>query len=77
MLSKDFTRWVLIANVIAWPITWYVMSQWMQNYAYRINIRWWMCLLAGGLALLIALLTVGYQSIRAATANPADSIRYE
>jgi len=77
MLSKDFTRWVLIANAIAWPTAWYVMSQWMQNYAYRIHIRWWMFLLAGGLALFIALLTVGYHSVRAATANPADSLRYE
>jgi len=77
MLSKDYTRWVLVANVIAWPIAWYMMSQWMKNYAYRINIQWWMFLFAGGLTLFIALLTVGYQSIRAATANPADSLKYE
>ncbi|MBD3415231.1 MAG: FtsX-like permease family protein [Candidatus Aminicenantes bacterium] len=77
MLSKDFTRWVLIANAIAWPVAWYVMSRWMQNYAYRIRISWWMFFLAGGLALIIALLTVGYQSVKAATANPGDSLRYE
>ena len=77
MFSKDFTKWVIAANVIALPIAWYVASRWMQNYAYRISISWWLYLLSGGLALTIALLTVGYQSLKSAFANPADSIRYE
>ncbi|MCD6517646.1 MAG: ABC transporter permease, partial [Candidatus Aminicenantes bacterium] len=77
MLSRDFTKWVLAANVIALPIAWYIASRWMQNYAYRISISWWVYLLSGSLALTIALLTVGYQSLRSALANPADSIRYE
>ena len=77
MFSKDFTKWVLAANIIALPIAWYVASRWMQNYAYRISISWWLYLLSGGLALAIALLTVGYQSLKSAFANPADSLRYE
>jgi len=77
MLSRNFTKWVLAANVIALPIAWYIASRWMQNYAYRISISWWVYLLSGSLALTIALLTVGYQSLRSALANPADSIRYE
>ena len=77
MFSKDFTKWVMAANVIALPIAWYVASRWMQNYAYRTSISWWFYLLSGGLALTIALLTVGYQTLKSAFANPADSLRYE
>jgi putative ABC transport system permease protein len=77
MFSKDFTKWVMAANVIALPIAWYVASRWLQNYAYRIRISWWFYLLSAGLALTIAVLTVGYQSLKSAFANPADSIRYE
>ena len=77
MLSKEFTKWVLLANIIAWPIAWYAMNKWLQNFAYRIEIGWWTFILAGALALVIALLTVSYQAIRAATTNPVDSLRYE
>jgi putative ABC transport system permease protein len=77
MLTKDFTRWVLLANIVAWPIAWFAMSKWLQNFAYHIDISWWMFALAGGLASSIALLTVGWQAIRAATANPVESLRYE
>ena len=77
LLTKQFTRWVLIANLIAWPVAWYVMNKWLQNFAYRIDMSWWMFVLAGGLALVIALLTVSTQAIRAATANPVESLRYE
>ena len=76
LLSKDFTKWVLMANVIAWPISYFAMKNWLQNFAYRINIGLWVLLLAGVLALVIALLTVGYQAIKAAIANPVDSLRY-
>ena len=77
LLSKQFAFLVLLSNIIAWPIAWYVMNRWLQNFAYRINIGWWMFVLAGVLALLIALLTVSYQAIKAARANPVESLRYE
>jgi len=77
LLSRDFIRLVLMAIVIAAPVAWYTMNRWLQDFAYRINIQWWMFLLAGALALLIAILTVSFQSIRAAVANPVDSLRNE
>jgi putative ABC transport system permease protein len=77
LLTKQFTRWVLIANLIAWPVAWFAMNKWLQNFAYRIEISWWMFALAGGIALVIAMLTVSWQAIRAATANPVESLRYE
>jgi putative ABC transport system permease protein len=77
LLSKDFMKLVLIANIIAWPVAWYAMNKWLEEFAYRINIAWWIFALAGTLALLIALLTVSYQAIRAAVANPVKSLRHE
>ncbi len=77
LLSKEFTRWVLVANFIAWPIVYPAMNRWLQNFAYRINIGLGTFVLSGLLALLIALLTVGYQVVKAATANPVDSLLYE
>jgi ABC-type antimicrobial peptide transport system permease subunit len=77
LLSKEFAKWVLIANIIAWPIAYYAMSRWLEGYAYRINIAVWSFVSAAVLALAIALFTVSYQAIRAATANPADALRYE
>ncbi len=77
MLSKEFLKWVLIANAIAWPLAYYFMNRWLQDFAYRVNISWWIFVLAGGIALLIALLTVSFQAIKAAVANPIESLRYE
>ncbi|MFQ5753764.1 MAG: ABC transporter permease, partial [bacterium] len=77
LLTADFTKWILISNLIAWPIAWYVMNKWLQSFAYRINVSWWIFVLAGGLALVIALLTVSYQAIKTATANPLEALRYE
>jgi len=77
LLSKDFIKLVLVANLIAWPVAWYAMNRWLQDFAYRINISWWVFALAGGLALLIALLTVSTQAIKAALANPVEALRYE
>ena len=77
LLSKEFVKWVLVANIIAWPVGWFVMNKWLQNFAYRINIGWWTFLLAGTLALVVTLLTVSYQAIRAATLNPVNALRYE
>ncbi|MGH7595572.1 MAG: ABC transporter permease [bacterium] len=77
LLSKDFMKLAAIANLVAWPAAWYAMSKWLQNFAYRIEIGWWIFALAGGLALLIALLTVSAQAIKAALANPVEALRYE
>lgn len=77
LLSKDFVKLVLIANVIAWPLAWYAMNKWLQDFAYRIELGWWVFALAGGLALVIALLTVSTQAIKAALANPVEALRYE
>jgi len=76
-LNKSFVLWVLIANLIAWPVAWYVMNKWLQNFAYRIDLSWWMFILAAVLALIIALTTVSFHTIKAALKNPADSLRYE
>ncbi len=77
LLSKQFTKLVLMANVIAWPIAYFAINAWLQNFAYRIGIGWWMFALAGGLALLIALLTVSTQAIKVALTNPVEALRYE
>jgi len=77
LLSKDFVKLVLLANLIAWPLAWYAMNKWLQSFAFRVEIQWWVFALAGGLALLIALLTVSTQAIRAALANPVEALRYE
>jgi len=77
ILSKEFTKWVLIANIIAWPVAYYFMNKWLQDFAYRINISVWIFVLSGILALLIALLTVISHAVKAARANPVKSLRYE
>ncbi|MEJ2613388.1 MAG: hypothetical protein P8Z35_00365 [Ignavibacteriaceae bacterium] len=77
LLSKEFLKWVIIANIIAWPVAYYFMNRWLQGFAYRINLSWWMFVLSGGIALVIALVTVILQAIKAATANPVESLRYE
>ena len=77
LLSNEFVKWVLIADVIAWPFAYYFMNKWLQDFAYRINISWWMFVLSGGIALLIALATVSFQAIKAAVANPIEALRYE
>ena len=77
LFSMNFTKLVIIANAVAWPTSYVVMHRWLQDYAYRTNIGLWVFIMAGGLGLLIALFSVGYQTLRAATANPIDSLRYE
>ncbi len=77
LLLKDFVRWVLLANVIAFPVAYYFMNIWLQDYAYRIEISLWMFVLAGLITLVIALSTVGYHAIKVAIANPVESLKYE
>jgi len=77
MLSKTFLRLVLIGSLVAFPVAWWAMNKWLQSFAYRINISWWVFAVAGLSAILIALLTVSLQSIKAAIANPVKSLRAE
>src|SRR5688572_22031328 len=77
LLSKDFLKLVLIANGIAFPIAWWATSKWLQEYAYHINVEWWVFGLAGASAIVIALLTISYQAVRAALTNPVKSLRTE
>jgi len=77
MLSKDILKLVIISSLIASPVAWFIMSKWLQNYAYRINISWWIFLVAGLAAMFIALLTVSFHAIKAAIANPVKSLRTE
>lgn len=76
-LVKSFLKWVLIANLAAWPIAWFAMNKWLENFAYRIDLTWWMFLLAAVLAVFTALITMSFQTIKAALKNPVDSLRYE
>jgi putative ABC transport system permease protein len=77
MLSFDFIRLVLIAILIATPVSWFIMKNWLQDFAYRISISWWIIVIAGGTAILIAFVTIGFQAIKAAVANPVKSLRTE
>ena len=77
MLNQDFIKWVIIAFVIATPIAYYAMSRWLENFAYKTALSWWIFALAGLSALVIALLTVSWQSYRAASRNPVEALRYE
>jgi ABC-type antimicrobial peptide transport system permease subunit len=77
LLSKDFMKLVLIASIIAFPIAWWAMHNWLQSYSYRIEISWWIFIAAGAVAVLIALITISFQAIRAAVANPVKSLRTE
>jgi putative ABC transport system permease protein len=77
LLSKDFSRWVLLANLFAWPAAYYITEKWLQGFAYRTRLGVGPFLLASVSALAVALLTVSVQSVKAATANPADAIRHE
>ncbi|HTS42750.1 MAG TPA: ABC transporter permease [Puia sp.] len=77
MLSKEFLKLVLIASLIAFPVAWWAMNKWLQSFAYRINISWWIFFVAGLTALLIALITVSFQAIKAAMNNPVKNLRTE
>jgi predicted permease len=77
LLSSEFAKWVIVANIIAWPIAYWVAHRWLQNFAYRTNIQVWMFLLAAAISLFIALATVSFKALKTATANPAKALRYE
>ena len=77
LLNKDFVTWVAIAFIIGCPIAWIIMNKWLQNYATKTELSWWIFALAGIIAIIIALFTVSWQSWRAATKNPVDALRDE
>jgi putative ABC transport system permease protein len=77
LLNKDFVKWVSIAFLIAMPIAWFIMHKWLENFAYKTGLSWWIFVVSGIIALGIALLTVSLQSWRAATRNPVEALRYE
>ncbi len=77
LLEKDFAKLVLIANIIAWPIAFYAVNKWLQNFAYRIEMNYWLFILGGFIALLIAITTVSFQAIKASLANPIKALKYE
>jgi putative ABC transport system permease protein len=77
LLSKDFVKLVVISLLIASPVAWYFMNKWLRDFAYRIHISWWIFIVAAALTILIALLTVSFQAIKAAVANPVKSLRSE
>jgi putative ABC transport system permease protein len=77
LFNKEFIIWVLVAFIIASPVAWYVMHKWLQNYVYKTELSWWIFLLSGIISFGIALITVNWQSWRAATRNPVEALRYE
>lgn len=77
LLSKDFLKLVIISFVIASPVAWYAMSKWLETYSYRVSIEWWVFALTAIVSILIAIITVSYQAIKAAIANPVRSLRSE
>jgi putative ABC transport system permease protein len=77
MITKDFIKLVFISIIIAAPVSWWTMQKWLQSFAYRQNIQWWVVVAAGVTAIAIAFITISYQSIKAALTNPVDSLRSE
>lgn len=77
LLTKSFSKWVIYANIVAIPLAYFFLNKWLEDFAYKIEINWWMFALAGGIAFTIALITISVQAVKAATANPVKSLKYE
>ena len=77
LLSKEFIKWIILANIVAWPLAWFMMNKWLQNFAYRANIGWFVFALAGFVTVSIAIFTFIFQTVRTACAKPVNSLRYE
>ena len=76
-MSREFIKWILLANLIAWPLAWFLMNRWLRNFAFRVDIGWPVFILSGLTTLLIAVATFMYQALKSASSNPVDSLRYE
>ena len=77
LLSKEFIKWIILANIVAWPLAWFMMNKWLQNFAYRVNIGWIVFVLAALVTVFIAIFTFIFQTIKTASADPVVSLRYE
>ena len=77
LLSREVVRLIVLAALVATPLAWMAMHSWLQGFAYRVGIGWWVFVAAGGVALLIALVTISWQAVKAATANPVRALRSE
>jgi len=77
MVTFNMLGLVLAANLIAWPLAYYMLQRWLQTFAYRINMEWWTFIVTGIVVLLVSMLTISWQILRAATADPVESLRYE
>ncbi len=77
MLTRQFSYWVLLANIIAWPLAFYFLDDWLSNFYYRIGMPYWVFVVSGLLALVLALITVSYKAYKAAVSDPLESINYE
>ncbi|MCF8302240.1 MAG: ABC transporter permease [Bacteroidales bacterium] len=77
LLSSDLAKWIVVASIIAWPLGWYFMDKWLEGFAYHIDMKWWLFGAAAVLALFVAMATVNIQAYRAASQNPADTLKYE
>ena len=77
LLSREFIKWIVLANIVAWPLAWFLMHRWLQNFAYRTSIGWDIFVLAGFVAVAIAVFTFIFQTVKTASTKPADSLRYE
>ena len=77
LLNMQFVKWIIVANLIAWPIGYWLMDSWLQNFAYRVDLSIWIFIMSAIISLGIALITVSYQSLKAANANPTESLRTE
>jgi len=77
LLNSEFLKLTVLGCILAWPAAYFMMGKWLQNFPYRVSIEWWVFLLSSLAACVVALLTISYQSIKSATANPVDSLRYE
>ena len=77
LLNSEFLKLTVLGCFLAWPVAYFVMDKWLQNFPYRVSMQWWVFLLSSIAACVVALLSISYQSIKSATANPVDSLRYE
>ena len=77
MLNKDFIKWVFVSSLIAFPVAWYALTKWLQGYAYKTGLSWWLFAFAGVTALAISVITVSWQSWKASSMNPVETLRYE